>query len=267
MSPKKEEGGEAPHAPFLCHGWCLYCGHMQAQGRLFELQPPPPPPAPLCTLFGIAFPFLLNRIAVLFTMKPGHLIHQMENLLGCPWTWFGDDQGKKKKEKEKKPHVYCLWVSLPLWQSPLQSISTKAFCSTWRDERRTSPFTLESHDTHTALLWNTTSAVPCSGVCSSSGVLRRPICLADHCLFDVAANVTFLFQSKTQQGVPSVWHSLHSSSPMPFCADHFTWQFAQIFYTLILVNISACFFLNNMSLRWVSSVIKKKDKKAEWRHR
>lgn len=42
--------------------------------------------------------------------------------------------------------------------------------------------------------------------CFSNGVLRRPICLADHCLSDMAANVTFLFQSKTQQGVPSVWH-------------------------------------------------------------
>lgn len=118
MSPKKEEGGEAPHAPFLCHGWCLYCGHMQAQGRLFELQPPPPPPAPLCTLFGIAFPFLLNRIAVLFTMKPGHLIHQMENLLGCPWTWFGDDQGKKKKRKgEKTPRLLSVGFSAAVAES------------------------------------------------------------------------------------------------------------------------------------------------------
>lgn len=61
-------------------------------------------------------------------------------------------------------------------------------------------------DANIALFWNTASLVPCSGVCSSDGVLRRPICSADHCLFDVAANVTFLFQSKTQQGVPSVWH-------------------------------------------------------------
>jgi len=57
-------------------------------------------------------------------------------------------------------------------------------------------------------------AVPCSRVCSSTAALRRPICLADHCLFDVAANVTFLFQSKTQQGVPSVWHSPRS---LPRC--------------------------------------------------
>lgn len=61
-------------------------------------------------------------------------------------------------------------------------------------------------DANIALFWNTASLVPCSRVCSSDGVLRRPICLADHSLFDVAANVTFLFQSKTQQGLPSVWH-------------------------------------------------------------
>lgn len=62
---------------------------------------------------------------------------------------------------------------------------------------------------------------------SGEGGLGRPICLADHCLCDAAANVTFLFQSKTQQGVPSVWHRPARASPMPFCADHFTWQFAK----------------------------------------
>lgn len=82
-------------------------------------------------------------------------------------------------------------------------------------------------DANIALFWNTASLVPCSGVRSSVGVLRRPICLADHCLFDVAANVTFLFQSKTQQGVPSVWHRPQLTSPMPFWVDHFTWQFAK----------------------------------------
>lgn len=258
MSPKKEEGGGSPPRtlplPRLMFVLRAHAGARQAVRAAASS-------SSTCTFVHIIWHCLP------ISFKPHRsFIHYEARTPDTPngkpaglslnmiWRW----PRKKKKEKEKKTHVYCLWVSVPLWQSPLQSISTKAFCSTWRDERRTSPFTLESHDTHTALLWNTTSAVPCSGVCSSSGVLRRPICLADHCLFDVAANVTFLFQSKTQQGVPSVWHSLHSSSPMPFCADHFTWQFARIFYTLILVNISACFFLNNMSLRWVSSVLKRK---------
>lgn len=43
----------------------------------------------------------------------------------------------------------------------------------------------------------------------------------------MAANVTFLFQSKTQQGVPSVWHRRLLTSPMPFCEDRFRWQFAK----------------------------------------
>lgn len=97
-------------------------------------------------------------------------------------------------------------------------------------------------DANIALFWNTASLIPCSGVCSSDGVLRRPICLADHCLFDVAANVTFLFQSKTQQGVPSVWHRPSLTSPMPFCADHFTWQFAK--------NLSFLGFAKYNSPKW-----------------
>lgn len=33
----------------------------------------------------------------------------------------------KNKKGGKSPHIYCLWVSLPLLQSTLQPISTKAF--------------------------------------------------------------------------------------------------------------------------------------------
>lgn len=212
MSPKKKRGGKPPTHPSSAAFDVCIAGSMQAQGGLFWLQPPPPPTAPLCRLFGIAFPFLLNHIAILFTVNPGHLIHQMENLLGCPWIWFGDDQGRKKGGK-KKTRLLSVGFSAAFAEC-IAAYLNKGFCSPWRDERGTSPFTSENRDAHTALLWNTTSLVPCSRVCSSNGVLRRPICLADHCLFDVAANVTFLFQSKTQQGVPSVWHSLHS---LPRC--------------------------------------------------
>lgn len=214
--PKKKRGaGSPPRTLPLSH--LMFVLRAACRHKPLWLQPPPPPPpmAPLRRLFGIAFPFLLNHTAVLFTVRPGHLIHQMENLLGCPWIWFGDDQeGKKnKKEKKKKPHAHCLGFCAAFAEC-IAVYLNKGFCSPWRDERGTSLFTSESRNTHTALLWNTTLHVPCSRVCSSNAALRRPICLADHCLFDVAANVTFLFQSKTQQGVPSVWHSLPS---LPRC--------------------------------------------------
>lgn len=95
-------------------------------------------------------------------------------------------------------------VRSPVLQMIPQPSSTKTSSSLCRMKRGHIPSLRK--DAHIALFWNTTSLVPCSGVCSCDGVLRRPICSADHCLFDVAANVTFLFQSKTQQGVPSVWH-------------------------------------------------------------
>lgn len=98
----------------------------------------------------------------------------------------------------------CSWVLLLILQIMPQSTSTKTSSSLCRVKGGHIPSLRK--DANVALFWNTASLVPCSGVCSSDGVLRRPICLADHCLFDVAANVTFLFQSKTQQGVPSVWH-------------------------------------------------------------
>lgn len=209
MSPKKRGAGSPPRTLPLPH--LMFVPRAACRHKPLWLQPPPPPTAPVCRLFGIAFPFLLNHTAILFTVRPGHLIHQMENVLGCPWIRFGDDQ--EKKIREKTFHVHCLGFSATFAEY-IAVYLNKGFRSPWRDERGTSPFTSESRDAHTALLWNTTSLVPCSRVCSSNGALRRPICLADHCLFDVAANVTFLFQSKTQQGVPSVWHSLPS---LPWC--------------------------------------------------
>lgn len=107
--------------------------------------------------------------------------------------------------------------------------------------------------THSITVKYSLPGPPCSRPRSSTGVLQRPICLADHCLFDVAANVTFLFQSKTQQGVPSVWHSLPLPSPMPFCADHFTWQFVlKPLLTLAWVNFTFKTFLKQaLSYFWV----------------
>lgn len=98
----------------------------------------------------------------------------------------------------------CATEVLLIPQTVPQLTSTKTSSSLCRMKRGHIPSLRK--DANIALFWNTASLVPCSGVCSSDGVLWRPICLADHCLFDVAANVTFLFQSKTQQGVPSVWH-------------------------------------------------------------
>lgn len=209
--PKKKRGVgrppctlPVPHSMFVLPAACRH--------KPLWLQPPPPPTAPLCRLFGIAFLFPLNHITILFTVSCGHLIHQMENLQGCPWIWFGNDQEKKR---EKPLHTHLLSVGFSAAFAEYVAVClNKGFCSPQRDERGTYPFTSESRNTHRALLWNTASLVPCSRVCSGNGVLRRPICLADHCLFDVAANVTFLFQSKTQQGVPSVWHSLPS---LPWC--------------------------------------------------
>lgn len=211
MSPKRrKEGWEAPRAPFLCHVWCLYCGQ-HASTRKAALATAS---SSSCTFVQIIW----HRLPISFktycnfiqcepwapdipNRKPAGLS------LNTIWRWPGGKKGGKT------PHTLSVGFSAAFAEY-IAVYLNKGFCLPWRDERGTSPFTSESQDVHTALLWNTTSLVPCSRVCSSNGVLRRPICLADHCLFDVAANVTFLFQSKTQQGVPSVWHSLHS---LPRC--------------------------------------------------
>lgn len=213
MSPKKKRGGKPPHAPFLCCIWCLYCG--QHAGARRAVLATASSSSSNCTFVQIIWHCLP------ISFKP------RRNFIHCePWTPDtpnGKPAGlslnviwrwpRKKKKEEKNPRLLSVGFSAAFAED-IAVYLNKGFCSPWRDERGTSPSTSESRNAHTALLWNTTSLVPCSRVCSSNGVLRRPICLADHCLFDVAANVTFLFQSKTQQGVPSVWHSLHS---LPRC--------------------------------------------------
>lgn len=270
MSPKKKrwrkEGRAAPRAPLLCCARCLQCGQHAGAKRTVL------PPASSSSSSNSTFVQIIwHRLAVSFQPHGNsihcetctHLIHQKENLLGCAWIWFGDDQrGGGRKDTLfliKKERGLVSVAFSDAFAERVAVYLNKGFCSPWRDERRTSPFTSASHKADTALLWNTTSLVPCSRVCSSNGVLRRPICLADHCLFDVAANVTFLFQSKTQQGVPSVWHSLHS---LPRCL------FVQIlhgnlhesFIPWFWSTFSARFYFS-LSLWWVSSVFggKKRD--------
>lgn len=210
MSPKKKEGREAPHAPFLCHIWCLYCGQCAGASRsgcsllLLQLHP--------CADY-LALPSHFFQTTPQFYSLWDLDIWYTKRKTCWAVPEYDLEMTKRKKKGEKTPHVHCLGFSAAFAEY-IAVYLNKGFCLPWRDERGTSPFTSESRDAHTALLWNTTSLVPCSRVCSSNGALRRPICLADHCLFDVAANVTFLFQSKTQQGVPSVWHSLPS---LPRC--------------------------------------------------
>lgn len=207
--PKKKRGGKPPTHPSSATFDVCTAGSMQAQASLATASS-----SSNCTRVQII------RHCLPISFKP----HR--NFIHCE-TWTPDTpNGKRaglslntiwrwprKKKREKTFHVHCLGFSATFAEY-IAVYLNKGFRSPWRDERGTSPFTSESRDAHTALLWNTTSLVPCSRVCSSNGALRRPICLADHCLFDVAANVTFLFQSKTQQGVPSVWHSLPS---LPWC--------------------------------------------------
>lgn len=124
MSPKKREGGEAPHTPFLCHVWCLYCGqHAGARRAVLATASS----SSNCTFVEIIWHCLP------ISFKPHH------NFIHCePWT-PDTPNGKPaglslnmiwrwpRKKRRKKPHAYCLRVSLPLLRSTLQSISTKAF--------------------------------------------------------------------------------------------------------------------------------------------
>lgn len=136
---------------------------------------------------------------------------------------------------DRRHQARALPGSAAIWADNAAATSTKTSPSLCCLER--GPLPHQERRTHSIIL-KYSLACTLRRVCSGDGGLRRPICLADHCLFDAAANVTFLFQSKTQQGVPSVWHRPPRTSPMPFCADHFTWQFAKIFHSLLLLNIT-----------------------------
>lgn len=48
----------------------------------------------------------------------------------------------------------------------------------------------------------------------------------------------FFFNQKHSRGCHLFGTGLSSLPPMSFCADHFTWQFAKIFHSLVLLNIT-----------------------------
>lgn len=238
--PKKKKRGVGNHPPHPSSATFDVCivGSMQAQGGLLWLQPPPPT-APLCRLFGIASPFLLKHIAILFSVNPGHLIHQMENLLGCPWIWFGDDQGKKKEENPptfivcgflcRFCRVHCslsqqrLLLALERWKGDISLH--------FRKPRRA----------HGII-------VKYNLACTLQQGLLQQWCTSETNLFSWSLSLWrgckcyLSFSIKNTAGCAICLAQPSLSSLMPFCADHFTWQFARIFYTLILVNISAFLF-------------------------
>lgn len=189
------------HWHTLCHFWCLYFATEFKCKESFSWSPLSFSSSDCafvmiwcCFCLYAAYQFPLCKLCRPDTGK--WTIYK--SYWGLPKYYlqaFGGDQRKR---------VIVLLRSVAIPQIVLQLTSTKTSSSLCRMKRGHIPSLRK--DANIALFWNTASLVPCSGVCSSDGVLWRPICLADHCLFDVAANVTFLFQSKTQQGVPSVWH-------------------------------------------------------------
>lgn len=126
MSPKKKKrGGKLPHAPFLSRFWCLYCGQPAGTRRAVL--------ATAASSYNCTFVQIIWHCLPI-SFKP----HR--NFIHCkPWT-PDTPNGKSARVSLKmiwrwprgrgegeKLRVYCLWVSLTLFQSTLQSISTKAF--------------------------------------------------------------------------------------------------------------------------------------------
>lgn len=258
MSPKKKKPPPSLtdthtrlHWHALCHLWCLYFGtEVKSKERfpghlhLFLLLHVCLCDDSLCVFsmcvfwgFGFWFCFPVSHIPVSSLYTPESL-HRGGNAIRKAAGVFPNVCRRLVAIRENR-HL-CFRVLLLILQITPQPTSAKISSPLCCTKRGHLPSLRK--DANIALFWNTASLIPCSGVCSSDGVLRRPICLADHCLFDVAANVTFLFQSKTQQGVPSVWHRPSLTSPMPFCADHFTWQFAK--------NLSFLGFAKYNSPKW-----------------
>lgn len=241
--PKKKRGAGSPprtlplpHLMFVLRAACRH--------KPLWLQPPPPPPpmAPLRRLFGIAFPFLLNHTAVLFTVRPGHLIHQMENLLGCPWIWFGDDQEGKKIKRRKKKTPRSLSGFLCRFCRVHCSVSQQRLLlalERWKGDISLH-FGEPQHAHGIIVKYNLARTL-------QQGLLQQ-CCTSETNLFSWSLSLWrgckcyLSFSIKNTAGCAICLAQPSLSSPMPFCADHFTWQFARIFYTLILVNISAFFF-------------------------
>lgn len=240
MSPKKKRGaGSSPTHPSSPAFDVCIAGSLQAQGGLFWLQLPPPTTAPLCRLFGTAFPFLSNHIAILFTVNPGHLIHQTENLPGSPWRWFGDDQEGGGKEKNSA-FIVCGF----LWRFSRVHCSLSQQRLLLALERWKGDISLhfgKPRRAHGIIVKYNLS-------CTLQQGLLQQWCTSETNLFSWSLSLWrgckcyLSFSIKNTAGCAICLAQPSLSSPMPFCADHFTWQFARIFYTLILVNISACFF-------------------------
>lgn len=125
MSPKKKRGGKPPTHPSSATFDVCSAGSMQAQASLAT--------ASSSSSNGTLVQIIWHCLPI--SLKPHHnFIHcetwTLHTPNGKPAGLFLNDlemtKRKKKKKGEKTP-TFIVWVSLPLSQSTLQCVSTKAF--------------------------------------------------------------------------------------------------------------------------------------------
>lgn len=133
---------------------------------------------------------------------------------------------------EKSGHL-CYWALLLMLQIISQSTSTKTLSSLCCLKGDRSPH-LGRTQTPSMAKYSLTHTL--QRVCSSDGVLRKTN------LFGWSLSLwrgckCYLFSIKNTAGAICLAQAL-AHFPDAFCADHFTWQFAKIFHSLVWLNIT-----------------------------
>lgn len=241
MSPKKKRGGKPPTHPSSATFDVCSAGSMQAQASLATASSSSSSNGTLVQIIWHCLPI---------SLKPHHnFIHCETWTLHTPngkpaglflnmiWRW----PREKKRKKERKPprslsgflcrfrRVHCsvsqqrLLLSVERWKGDISLH--------FGEPRRVHGIIVKYNLARTL----------------QQGLLQQ-WCTSETNLFSWSLSLWrgckcyLSFSIKNTAGCAICLAQPSLSSLMPFCADHFTWQFARIFYTLILVNISVFFF-------------------------
>lgn len=260
MSPKKKRGGKPPHAPFLCCIWCLYCG--QHAGARRAVLATASSSSSNCTFVQIIWHCLP------ISFKP------RRNFIHCePWTPDtpnGKPAGlslnviwrwpRKKKKGGKKPAFIVRGFLCRFCRGHCSLSQQRLLLALERWKGDISLHFGKPQRAHGII-------VKYNLACTLQQGLLQQWCTSETNLFSWSLSLWrgckcyLSFSIKNTAGCAICLAQPSLSSPMPFCADHFTWQFARIFYTLILVNISAFFFSGTCHSAEYLQCLKKRTKK------